>query len=89
MPPEVAGMTTMVRAVWPTVIAVVSCTPVLAMRHGFENGVDMLGNTLRAAGGVVILLILVGGWVRQRDAIHIWFRNIQKAGTTSSTVGGN
>ena len=89
MPPEVAGMTTMVRAVWPTAISIISCTPVLAMRHGFENGVDMLGNTLRAAGGVVILLILVGGWVRQRDAIHIWFRNIQKAGTTSSTVGGN
>lgn len=89
LPPEVAGMTTMVRAVWPTAISTISCTPVLAMRHGFENGVDMLGNTLRAAGGVVILLILVGGWVRQRDAIHIWFRNIQKAGTTSSTVGGN
>jgi hypothetical protein len=62
---------------------------VLATRHGFETGVDMLGNTLRAAGGVVIVLILVAGWVRQRDAIHMWFRNAQKAGTSSSTVGGN
>ena len=82
MPPEVAGMTTMVRAVWPPAVAVIASLPVLATRHGFETGIDMLGNTLRAAGGVVILLILVGGWVRQRDAIHVWFRNIQKAGST-------
>ena len=82
MPPEVAGMTTMVRAVWPPAVAVIASLPVLATRHGCETGIDMLGNTLRAAGGVVILLILVGGWVRQRDAIHVWFRNIQKAGST-------
>ncbi len=89
LPPEVAGMTTMVRAVWPPAVAIVACAPVLATRHGFETGIDMLGNTLRAIGGVVILLILVGGWVRQRDAIHIWFRGIQDASKNSSTVGGN
>jgi len=89
LPPEVAGMTTMVRAVWPPAVAIVACAPVLATRHGFETGIDMLGNTLRAIGGVVILLILVGGWVRQRDAIHIWFRGVQNASKNSSTVGGN
>lgn len=89
LPPEVAGMTTMVRAVWPPAVAIVACAPVLATRHGFETGIDMLGNTLRSIGGVVILLILVGGWVRQRDAIHIWFRGIQDASKNSSTVGGN
>ncbi len=91
LPPEVAGMTTMVRAVWPPAVAIIACTPVIATRHGFETGIDMLGNTLRAGGGVVILLILVAGWVRQRDAIHIWFRNIQKAGSTpiSQNLEGN
>jgi hypothetical protein len=89
MPPEVAGMTTMIRAVWPPAISVIACAPVIATRHGFETGIDMLGNTLRSIGGVVILLILVGGWVRQRDAIHIWFRGIQDASKNSSTVGGN
>lgn len=89
LPPEVAGMTTMVRAVWPPAVAIVACAPVLATRHGFETGIDMLGNTLRAIGGVVIILILVGGWVRQRDAIHVWFRGIQDASKNSSTVGGN
>ena len=89
LPPEVAGMTTMVRAVWPPAVAIIACAPVLATRHGFEAGIDMLGNTLRAIGGVVILLILVGGWVRQRDAIHVWFRGVQNASKNSSTVGGN
>ncbi|MEI8287745.1 MAG: hypothetical protein WCG15_10635, partial [Actinomycetes bacterium] len=89
LPPEVAGMTTMVRAVWPPAVAIIACAPVLATRHGFETGIDMLGNTLRAIGGVVILLILVGGWVRQRDAIHVWFRGVQNASKNSSTVGGN
>ena len=95
MPPEVAGMTTMVRAMFPPAISVIACAPVLATRHGFENNVDMLGNTLRACGGVVILVVLVAGWVRQRDAIHEWFRTISNPTTNSaasnstSSIGGN
>lgn len=96
MPPEVAGMTTMLRAIFPPAISVAACAPVLATRHGFENNVDMLGNTLRACGAVVILVVLVAGWVRQRDAIHEWFRSIANPAastssttSSSSTVGGN
>ena len=89
LPPEVAGMTTMVRAIIPPAISVIACAPVMALRHGFESGTDMLGNTLRAIGGVVILLVLVAGWVRQRDAIHVWFRSAQNASKQSSTVKGN
>ena len=90
MPPEVAGMTTMVRALFPPAISILACAPVLATRHGFENNSDMLGNTLRACGAVVILVVLVAGWVRQRDAIHEWFRSIANPTShSSSTVGGN
>lgn len=77
LPPEVSGMGTVIRSAWPPAVSIIACLPVLALRHGVENQFDILGNTLRAIGGVVILLILVGGWVRQRDAIHAYFRNIK------------
>jgi len=33
------------------------------------------------------VLGLVAGWVRQRDAILIWFRNAQKTAQTSKAEG--
>jgi hypothetical protein len=94
LPPEVSGMGTVIRSAWPPAVAIISCTPVLALRHGSTTGVDMLGNTLRACGAVIILITLVAGWVRQRDAIHSWFKGAQQQARTSSstatsTTGGN
>ena len=86
LPPEVSGMGTVIRSVWPPAVSVIACLPVLALRYGVENQSDILGNTLRAVGGVVILLVLVAGWVRQRDAIHAYFRTLKPtAPTTPST----
>jgi hypothetical protein len=84
LPPEVSGMTTVVRSGWPPVVSIIACLPVLALRYGVENNTDILGNTLRATGGVVILLVLVAGWVRQRDAILAYFRTL-KPPTSSPT----
>jgi heme A synthase len=66
------------------VVSIIACLPVLALRYGVEQQKDILGNTLRAVGGVVILLVLVAGWVRQRDAILAYFRTL-KPPTPSST----
>jgi hypothetical protein len=84
LPPEVSGMSTVIRSGWPPVVSIIACLPVLALRYGVENNTDILGNTLRAAGGVVILLVLVAGWVRQRDAILAYFRTL-KPPTSSPT----
>ena len=84
LPPEVSGMTTVIRSGWPPVVSIIACLPVLALRYGVENNNDILGNTLRATGGVVILLVLVAGWVRQRDAILAYFRTL-KPPTSSPT----
>lgn len=85
LPPEVSGMGTVIRSAWPPAVSVIACLPVLALRHGVENQLDILGNTLRAVGGVVILLVLVSGWVRQRDAIHAFFRTVKPSSSTSTT----
>ncbi len=84
LPPEVSGMGTVIRSGWPPVVSIITCLPVLALRYGVENNTDILGNTLRATGGVVILLVLVAGWVRQRDAILAYFRTL-KPPTSSPT----
>lgn len=74
MPPEVAGMTTMTRAVWPVVVATLGSLPVIAVRETVENGGHPVAAAVRMCIGVALLLFLVTGWVRQRDAIRRWWR---------------
>jgi hypothetical protein len=85
LPPEVSGMGTVLRAVWPPVISIASCLPVIAVRETAANGTLPIGAAVRSAGAVMILLALVAGWVRQRDHIHAWFRNAQKQSALSSS----
>jgi hypothetical protein len=85
LPPEVSGMGTVLRAVWPPVISIASCLPVIAVRETVANGVQPIGAAVRSAGAVMIVLALVAGWVRQRDHIHAWFRNAQKQSALSSS----
>jgi hypothetical protein len=86
LPPEVSGMTTVIRSGWPPVVSILACLPVLALRYGVEQQSDILGNTLRATGGVVILLVLVAGWVRQRDAILAYFRTLKPPTSTPTSI---
>jgi len=75
MPPEVSGMTTVIRAAWPPVISVIGSTPVVALVHAHENGDNIPAALVRTALGVGIVITLVAGWVRRRDEIAVWFRN--------------
>lgn len=87
LPPEMAGMGTVIRGAIPPAITIVSCLPLLAMR---ESPGNELVNGLRAIGGAVIVLTLAGGWVRQRDAIRDWFATASREATKkpSSTTEG-
>ena len=89
LPPEMSGIGNVIRAAWPPAVAIVSCAPVLALRLSVENNSQVFGNTLRATLGVFMFLTLIAGWVRQRDAIHKWFRNAQqqsKASTRTESI---
>jgi len=83
LPPEVSGMGTVLRAVWPPIIAIACSGPILVVRHATEKNLSPLSVSLRAAGGVVVVLALTAGWVRQRDHIHAWFRLTQKQAAQS------
>lgn len=85
MPPEVAGMTTMTRAVWPVVVSILGSLPVIAVREAVKNGDHPVAAALRTVIGVALLVFLVVGWVRQRDAIRRWWKTfIDPTSATSS-----
>jgi hypothetical protein len=74
LPPEMSGMGTVIRGAFPPAITVVACLPLLAARESVANSDELL-NALRALGAVALLVVLVGGWIRQRDAIRTWYRS--------------
>ena len=74
MPPEVAGMRIVVRAIWPPALAVLGTLPVLAARVAAENGRPAASAAGTAAVGVVVVFVLVGIWVRMRDRMHAWWK---------------
>ena len=74
MPPEVAGMRIVVRAIWPPALAVLGTLPVLAARVAAENGRPAASAAGTAAVGVVVVFVLVGIWVRLRDRMHAWWK---------------
>ena len=93
MPPEVSGMGTVVRAAWPPFVSIVCSSPVVALVAAHDNGDNMPAAMVRTALGVGVLCFLTAGWVRQRDAIRMWFRNAQKNAQQSAqhqpASGGN
>ena len=85
MPPEVAGTTTMIKAVWPLLIAAVGTLPVLAVRAAVRNGDAPAGAALRALTGVAVLCVLVFSWVRYRDEVRRWWRTFVQEGKNASS----
>ena len=76
MPPEVSGMTTVIRAVWPVVVSVVGSLPVVGALSAARNGSDPFAASARLSLGVLLVLSLVPMWVRKRDDIHLWWRQM-------------
>ncbi len=80
MPPEVSGMTTMIRSVWPPVVSILASLPILLVRSAEENDYVVLAAAVRGAIGCLLMIVLVVGWVHQRDAIHRWWNQVLEGG---------
>jgi hypothetical protein len=85
MPPEVAGTTTMIKAVWPLAISVVGSLPVLGVRSAIRGGEPATAAVLRGTIGVLLLGALVGCWVRYRDELRLWWRNFVQEGKAAQS----
>jgi hypothetical protein len=70
MPPEVAGMRVVARAVWPLLLATAGTLPVLAARAASSSGDQAATGAASAGLAVVLGFAVVVAWVRRRDDLH-------------------
>jgi hypothetical protein len=82
LPPEMSGMGTVIRAVFPPAIAILGSLPVLSATAAEKRNIDPVGATVRTAIGGLLLVTLVAMWVHQREPIRAWFRQMSQAGRT-------
>ena len=67
MPPEMSGMTTILRMLIPIVVSIIGSVSVLAVRSAHNHGTSELATAIRMAVAQLLLCALVGWWVRRRD----------------------
>ena len=88
MTPEIAGTRTVFRTVWPPLMAVLGTLPLLAARASMRGIEDP--PPLQAAAStvvpLVVLALLLGGWVRFRDDIHVWFREAMEQASPTKAL---
>jgi hypothetical protein len=77
LPPEMAGITTMVRTVIPLLVAAFGAAMALGVAGLLERGDDgALAAAGRGALAVVLLCGAVGAWVKHRDRVRRKFRSM-------------
>jgi len=85
--PEIAGMRTVVRTVWPPLLAVVGVVPVVVARAAEEGGRPVLAAAVISGAVVLGVAGLVGAWVRFRADILAWWAEASEAAMNASGRG--
>jgi hypothetical protein len=67
LPPEMAGVTTMLRVLIPLVVSVLGTINVLLVRQALQRGDSPAGAALRGAIGTALIVAACAWWVRKRD----------------------
>ena len=75
MPPEAAGARAVIRVVWPPLIATAGVAPILAGRHAESANVG-IGQVGSAEVASIALVALVLSWVRYREDLHEYFKQM-------------
>ena len=86
VPPEMAGFGATLRLLWPIVISAFGCSMVFILRAAAVADGPLVAAAIRAAVGSVLLVSMVGYWVKVRDRIRRKFRAFMDAGR-AQTVG--
>lgn len=89
MPPEVSGITTVVRGVWPLVVSVVGVLPILLVREAVDEGEHAIATAARSVIACVLLIAATVTWVRYRDDVRRWWRaTVDEAQQARTSTGG-
>ena len=84
MPPEMSGMTTIVRMLLPLVVSVIGSVSVLAVRSAHRDGTSEIATAIRMGVAQLMLCALIGWWVRRRDAWKIKINAFMAEGKQAS-----
>ncbi len=77
--PEIAGMRTAVRTVWPPLLAVGGVVPLLVARAAVESGRPVLDAAALSGAVVLGVALLVAAWVRYQSDIRAWWAAASEA----------
>ncbi len=87
MPPEVAGARAVIRTVWPPLIATAGVAPILAGRHA-ESANAAVKQVGAAALAAILVLALVLYWVRYRQELHDYLKQLLAPARPDATPFG-
>ena len=98
LPPEMSGLTTILRTLLPLIVSVIGSVGVLLVRGAHTLGQPTVPAAVRAGIGELLLVALTAQWVRKRDDWKQKFKSMmaegrevtaqqkaQRAGSTRST----
>ena len=81
--PEVAGTRMIMRTAWPPVCAILGALPLLIAEADDHAGRPLFSGAGIAWGVVAGVVVLVVGWVHQRQAIRQWWADAMEAQSTA------
>jgi hypothetical protein len=88
LPPEVAGLRVVVRALWPLAVATAGGLPVLAARAAGEAERSEPAAALQGAMAVALVVALTVSWVRHRERLKAWWRRtLEESQRARNAVG--
>ncbi|NLV57080.1 MAG: hypothetical protein GXY13_15885 [Acidimicrobiales bacterium] len=79
MAPEVAGMGTVLKAVWPPFVAVLGAAPLLIAVANDRADRPLMDGTSTAWMAVAAVAAIALGWIHQRQEIMDWWRDAMDA----------
>ena len=86
MPPEMAGLHTLLRMVWPVLVSTLGTCTVLLVQRAAENGTSLPGAALRGAVGSALLATIVAYWTKVRDPVLASYRNFMAQGRAQTAA---
>ena len=86
IPPEMAGISTAVRLLWPLLISTVGTCTVLLPRAALRSGASLSGAALRGAIGSLLVAGTVCYWVKVRDRLRRKIREFMDEGRAQTSA---
>ena len=80
MPPEMAGLTTSLKAIIPIAISAIGATSALFVRFAVDDGGSPVAVTVRVLVAALLVAAAVATWVRRRDQVRRWYRGFMAEG---------